>query len=377
ASSSVLTHMKSTYKGKVSQAITNLKAGNNQLECKREKIFLGHRDGIWEVKCTDYANNAILGTASADHTACIWDIESGQRLIQYQGHEGSVNSIRFHENEPLVCTGSGDSSAHIWRINLGNFHDFISTGNLNTDEDLMNNNYEGTQIRSADSSSGYVIRNSILQLRDHSGVVTTADWLLDGDQIVTASWDRTAKLWDVHTGMVIQTLTGHEEDITYAATHPTQNLLVTSSKDTTFRLWDFRSSSIHSVNVFQGHSNTVTSCVFAKDKIVSGSDDRTVKVWDLKNMRSPSATMRLDSAVNKLSVSNNVIAIPHDNRHIRLYDLNGNRIARLPRSNGQGHKRMVCCTAWCEDDNAPCNLFSAGFDRKVIGWNIDMQNGNS
>ena len=40
------------------------------------------------------------------------------------------------------------------------------------------------------------------------GVVTAADWFQDGDQIVTASWDRTAKLWDVHTGIVIQTLKG-------------------------------------------------------------------------------------------------------------------------------------------------------------------------
>ncbi|EDV20581.1 uncharacterized protein TRIADDRAFT_60998 [Trichoplax adhaerens] len=143
------------------------------------------------------------------------------------------------------------------------------------------------------------------------------------------------------------------------------------------RISPLESEFLSTLNTLSVFLCTVTSCVFAKDKIVSGSDDRTVKVWDLKNMRSPSATMRLDSAVNKLSVSNNVIAIPHDNRHIRLYDLNGNRIARLPRSNGQGHKRMVCCTAWCEDDNAPCNLFSAGFDRKVIGWNIDMQNGNS
>lgn len=35
------------------------------------------------------------------------------------------------------------------------------------------------------------------------------------------------------------------------------------------------------------------------DNVVSGSDDRTVKVWDLKNMRSPIATIRTDSAVNR------------------------------------------------------------------------------
>lgn len=60
------------------------------------------------------------------------------------------------------------------------------------------------------------------------------------------------------------------------------------------------------------------------------------QVWDVKNMRSPLATIRLDSPVNRLAVSSsNVIAIPHDNRHVRLYDLSGNRLARLPRSNRQ------------------------------------------
>jgi len=40
--------------------------------------------------------------------------------------------------------------------------------------------------------------------------------------------------------------------------------------------------------------------VFAgAEKVVSGSDDRTVKVWDLKNMRSPIATIRTDSSVNR------------------------------------------------------------------------------
>lgn len=46
--------------------------------------------------------------------------------------------------------------------------------------------------------------------------------------------------------------------------------------------------------------STVTSAVFTVgDNVVSGSDDRTVKVWDLKNMRSPIATIRTDSAINR------------------------------------------------------------------------------
>ena len=62
-----------------------------------------------------------------------------------------------------------------------------------------------------------------------------------------------------------------------------------------------------------------------------------------------------------------IIAIPFDNRNVRLYDMNGQRIGRLPRSSRQqGHSRMVCCTAWSEGgpvDEAKPNLFTCGFDR--------------
>jgi len=84
----------------------------------------------------------------------------------------------------------------------------------------------------------------------------------------------------------------------------------------------------------------VTSAVFTReDKIVSGSDDRSVKVWELRNIRSPLATIRGDSAANRLSASSNgIVAIPHDNRQIRLFDLTGQRLARLPRTSRQVKK---------------------------------------
>lgn len=90
-------------------------------------------------------------------------------------------------------------------------------------------------------------------------------------------------------------------------------------------------------NFFAHICRSVTSTVLTRDdKVVSGSDDKTVKVWELRNMRSALTTIRLDSAVNRISVSNGgIIAIPHDNRHIRLFDLNGQRIARLPRTSRQ------------------------------------------
>jgi len=85
--------------------------------------------------------------------------------------------------------------------------------------------------------------------------------------------------------------------------------------------------------------STVTCAVFTsaglggEDKLVSGSDDRSVKVWELRNMRSPITTIRTDSGVNRFSIaSNGIIAIPHDNRQIMLYDMTGQRVTRIPRT---------------------------------------------
>ena len=167
----------------------------------------------------------------------------------------------------------------------------------------------------------------------------------------------------------------HDQEINDVHAHASQRLVLTSSKDTTFRLWDFRQSCM-SINAYQGHNQQVTSAVFANgEKIVSGSDDRSVKVWDMRNMRSHISAVRTDSEVNRLSVSqnHNIIAIPHDNRNIRLFDINGARIGRLPRNNRQGHSRMVCSVAWAENNNA-CNLFSCGFDKKVLGWMVSVHN---
>ena len=38
----------------------------------------------------------------------------------------------------------------------------------------------------------------------------------------------------------------------------------------------------------------------------------------------------------------------------------------------QGHTRMVCAVSWAEE-SAPCNLFTCGFDRQVLGWHVSIQ----
>lgn len=314
--------------------------------------YVGHKDGVWQVAAK--MNQPIIGTASADHTACIWGIDSGRCLLKYQGHCGSVNSIKFHTSKDLVLTGSGDSTAHIWQAAV-NWEISSRRGHSSEEELEEDDNNPNEERERVD-----LLRTPLCEFSGpggHTSVIVAADWLPGGDQIITASWDRTAILWDVETKEPLQPLTGHDHELTHVSAHQSQRLVVTASRDSTFRLWDFRDP-IPAVSVFQGHTElvlnlfgvlivtiiilflnyrSVTSTVFTRDdKVVSGSDDRTIKIWELRNMRSALTTIRTDSAINRLAVSNSgLIAIPHDNRHIRLFDLSGQRVARLPRTTRQ------------------------------------------
>ncbi|KRZ36737.1 WD repeat-containing protein 37, partial [Trichinella pseudospiralis] len=391
--------------------VSSFKVGSDPNRVRYVRTFKGHRDGVWHV---DAAKSNLLCSTSADQTARIWCIETGVCFAQYVGHEGSVNCARFNlanngnDDNILVVTASGDQSAHIWKApttfnqqqqqqqqqqeqQQPEQQQQTIAGCHHSSEDEKCSDKE--EIIVDESETLLTIRQPLLKLTGHTCPVIAADWIANDNQIVTASWDRTANVFDAERGEIVNILSGHDLELNYCCAHPSQKLVVTASRDTTFRLWDFRES-IHSVSVFQGHTESVTSAVFTgADKIVSGSDDRSVKVWDFRNMRTALTTIRMDSPVNRIAVSrtSNIIAIPTDNRQVRLYDLNGVRITRLPSTSRRveegiffhlkfkiflkifivfkGHHRMVCCCAWA-DDNSHCNLFSCGFDKQVLGWNV-------
>ncbi|KRY54589.1 WD repeat-containing protein 37, partial [Trichinella britovi] len=364
--------------------VSSFKVGSDPNRVRYVRTFKGHRDGVWHV---DAAKSNLLCSTSADQTARIWCIETGVCFAQYVGHEGSVNCARFNltnngnGDSILVVTASGDQSAHIWKApttfnqqqqqqeeqqqqqTIGACHHHSSEDEKCSDKE---------EIIGDESETLLTIRQPLLKLTGHSCPVIAADWTANDNQIVTASWDRTANVFDAERGEIVNILSGHDLELNYCCAHPSQKLVVTASRDTTFRLWDFRES-IHSVSTILFFlRRSVTSAVFTgADKIVSGSDDRSVKVWDFRNMRTALTTIRMDSPVNRIAVSrtSNIIAIPTDNRQVRLYDLNGVRITRLPSTSRRGHHRMVCCCAWA-DDNSHCNLFSCGFDKLVLGWNV-------
>ena len=71
----------------------------------------------------------------------------------------------------------------------------------------------------------------------------------DGTRVVTASGDKTARLWDVATAKEIAVLRGHNNQVHSAAFSPDGTRVVTASNDNTARLWTV--STIPKGNLFE------------------------------------------------------------------------------------------------------------------------------
>src|SRR5262249_41371487 len=72
----------------------------------------------------------------------------------------------------------------------------------------------------------------------HNDAVLSAQFSPDGQRVVTASEDKTARIWDATTGKPIGEPMKHENGVWSAEFSPDGQRVVTASSDNTARLWD-------------------------------------------------------------------------------------------------------------------------------------------
>jgi hypothetical protein len=113
---------------------------------------------------------------------------------------------------------------------------------------------------------------------NHQDRVQYAVFSSNGARILTASADHTAKLWDGASGKLIYTFT-HQDGVFYGAFSPDSTRILTASADGTAKLWDAASGKL--LALFS-HQDTVRRATFSPDgtRILSASWDKTARLWD-------------------------------------------------------------------------------------------------
>ena len=116
------------------------------------------------------------------------------------------------------------------------------------------------------------------------GAMASARFSPDGKQAVTGSWDKTARIWDIETGLVKLRLVGHANYVNDAVFSPDGKLVATAGRDNQAILWDAVTGAVvYRFAGDEGHHGPVTSVAFDKEgrRLVTASQDKTAKIWDV------------------------------------------------------------------------------------------------
>ena len=170
-----------------------------------ERVFQGSHMGSILSLC---AHNNYLATAGSDNRVCLWDLRDGSLVTKIRDHHDSVLCVRFDDERLVSC--SKDRTIRLYRFNKN--HDDLSDSILD----------EGTVLGT------------------HRAAVNAV--ALSGNLVVSASGDKSLRVWNSETGELLRTFEAH-------------------------------------------HARGIATIDFAPPLVLSGSSDKHIRLFDIEKCR--------------------------------------------------------------------------------------------
>lgn len=116
----------------------------------------------------------------------------------------------------------------------------------------------------------------------HTGAVNAIAIAPDGRRFISASSDKTLKVWDLQTEQEVFTLSGHINSVQSIAITPDGKKAISGSWDSTLKVWDLQTGEeLFTLNDETGGIQFITITPNGK-RVISGSWGKTRKVWSLE-----------------------------------------------------------------------------------------------
>ncbi|URD82085.1 Utp13 specific WD40 associated domain [Musa troglodytarum] len=170
--------------------------GDQEIALKAKAVVAAHDKDINSLAVSP--NDSLVCSGSEDHTACIWRLPDLVSVAVLKGHKRGIWSVEFSPVDQCVITSSGDRTIKIWAVSDGSC--------LKT--------FEG-----------------------HTSSVLRASFLSRGTQFVSCGGDGLIKLWTIKTSECIATYDQHEGKIWALAVGKKTEMLVTGGTDALINFW--------------------------------------------------------------------------------------------------------------------------------------------
>ena len=202
-------------------------------------------------------------------------------------------------------------------------------------------------------------------LKGHDGVLWSARLAPDGKRIVTASEDKTARVWNAENGDQLAILRGHTEGVRVASFSPDGRQVITGSTDKTARLWNAETGQQSAV---LEHDGVVRSAAFSSDgrRVVTASDDKTARIWDVQTGKQIAALTGHTARVRDAAFSPNgrYVLTSSDDKTARLWDSKTGEPVHIL----EGHTQSVRGVAFSPDGE---RAVTTSLDHSARVWSVE------
>ncbi len=244
----------------------------------------GHTD---QVNGTMFSpDGASILSGSDDATARLWDAESGAEIRVFEGLTSPITNASRSSDGLSLVTMSADGTVRLWDLAAAN-------GVRRLDSDLIE---QATAV--AQSPDGRTVAvggefgavtvvsantgESLLELKGHSDAVVSLVFSSDGHRLLTGSWDGTARIWDVASGVEVRRFETEDGfNLATVALAPDEQTVILADEGDTVRLWSAVSGEL--IREFEGIEFELASVAYSPDgrAMLTGGYDGVARLWDL------------------------------------------------------------------------------------------------
>ena len=262
---------------------------------KKLKVLKGHSTSIQA--CEYFQSGRHIVSASLDGEVRIWSTRSGVAVGVISGHSAPITSLCFTPNGQHLVTASNDKLVKMWSGTLGSpVHNLGISGQHGYGHCLVFD--RSKQLVTVGYHDGFVLKFNIqtgmqtFTKKVHAAAVVAI--AIFEDIHMTASSDRTLKIWTPSSLPFCMSLEGHRAPVISATW--TNKGLASVSEDMAILLWphdvkkyerSLRKPKSHSIIIqptatLSGHTAQVSSISFSSDgmTMVTASHDKSLIVWD-------------------------------------------------------------------------------------------------
>jgi WD40 repeat protein len=287
----------------------------------QDKFTDGHSSYVNNLAIT--VNSQILISSGLDNTLKIWDLER-QKLLRNIKTSNNLTSIQISPDDKKIITSTLDRAIEIWCLNTGNllerFNNFTAIiSSLAVSEETPIVYSENQKIKIWDRE-----QESIVELKGHLEPITHLVIAPDRRTLISASKDKTIKIWDLQKAKIIGTLKGHLRGVNCIAISPDGTKIVSGSDDGHLKIWDLLNKNL--LKTIESNLYSIYSLAITPDgqKIVSASGDKQIKIWELNSGQEINSLKGHTDAVSCLAITPNgqtIVSAGKDST-IRLWGIN-------------------------------------------------------